>query len=109
MTPEIYLRAVRDLYIQLPITTNRFNRSDRLLAMDLFHRQIPIESIHAAFLLAAARRFARNPASPHLPLVRSLHYFLPLIDEILREPLPSSYIRYLESVIRNATLSPTKN
>lgn len=108
MTIQSYIRAVRDLYIQLPITAGRFNRADRLLAADLFQRQIPIELIHAALLLAAARRLlARHPSLPPLPLVRSLHYFLPLIDELRVTPLPPGYIRYIESKIQSTNRKPS--
>ena len=102
MTPELYVRTVRDLYIQLPITADRFTRSDRLLARNLFQRQISIQLLKSALFLATARRLARNPDALALPPVRSLHYFLPVIDEILRHPLPPSYIQYLESKIRDA-------
>ncbi len=40
-----------------------------------------------------------HPAAPSLSPVRSLHYFIPAIDEILRQPLPSGCLRYLESKI----------
>ena len=102
MTPEVYVRTVRDLYIGLPITADRFTRSDRLLAKNLFQRQISIQLLKSALFLATARRLARNPDAPALPPVRSLHYFLPVIDEILRHPLPPSYVKYLESKIRDA-------
>ena len=102
MTSETYVCAVRDLYIQLPITAGRFNRSDHLLAKNLFHRQISIKIVQSALFLATARRLARSPDAPALAPVRSLHYFLPVIDEILRNPLTPSYVRYLESKIRDA-------
>ena len=102
MTSEIYICAVRDLYIQLPITADRFSRADHLLANNLFHRQISIEVVQSALFLATARRLARSRDAPALAPVRSLHYFLPVIDEILRDPLPPSYVRYLESKIRTA-------
>jgi hypothetical protein len=47
-------------------------------------------------LLATARRIYRDPAKPPLPPVRSLHYFLRTIDEVLSQPLPKGYIHYLE-------------
>jgi hypothetical protein len=74
VTPEIYVRAVRDLYIQLPTTADRFTRSDRLLARSLFQRQISLQFVESALFLATARRLARNPDAPALPPVRSLHY-----------------------------------
>lgn len=99
MTLESYIRAVRHLYLRLPNTSGRFSRSDRQLAEDLHQRGIPIHIIRSALLLATARRLCRNPTNAPLPPVRSLHYFLPVLDEILLQPLPQGYLQYLESKI----------
>jgi len=97
-----YISAVRDLYLQLPVTANRFTRSDRLMARNLLERRIPIPLLRDAFLLGAARRLARNPKAPPLEPVRSLHYFIPIIEEIQRNPLPPLYVQYLELKVRQA-------
>lgn len=94
MTEQAYIRAIRQLYIQLPHTSGRFSRSDRQLAADLFRRQLPFETVRSAMLLAAARRLYRN--GPPLGLIRSLRYFVPVLEEILRQPLPARYVQYLE-------------
>ena len=95
-----YVRLIRDLYLKLPITAKRFNRSDRLLAAELHRRSVPLDLVRSAFVLAAARRLARNPNAPALTPVRSLRYFLPVIDELQAQPLPSRYLEYLESKLR---------
>ncbi len=95
-----YVRLIRDLYLKLPITANRFNPSDRLLAVELHRRQVPLDLVRSAFVLAAARRLARDPNAPVPPPVRSLHYFLPVIDELQTHPLPPRYLEYLESKLR---------
>lgn len=97
MTQQNYIRAIRDLYLQLPQTSKRFSSWDRRLAADLYQRQVPFETIRAALLLTAARRLYRN--GPPLPTIRSLHYFTPAIEEIFRQPLPSGYLGYLEHKI----------
>jgi hypothetical protein len=99
MTALDYVRAVRHLYLQMPHTSGRFSRSDRQLAQNLHLRGIPIHIIRSALLLATARRICRHPANAPLPPVRSLHYFLPVLDEILLQPLPHGYLQYLESTI----------
>ena len=96
MTEQAYVRAIRTVYLHLPNTHPSFTRSDRRLAETLFQRRIPFDVVRSALLLATARRICRNPAVPPLPPVRSLHYFMPAIDEILRLPLPDGYVRYLE-------------
>jgi len=94
VTQHAYIQAVRDLYTQLPHTCGRFSRSDRQLAVDLFQRSIPFDTVRSAMLLAVAHRLYRQ--GPPLPTIRSLHYFVPVIDEISRQPLPRSYVQYLE-------------
>lgn len=99
MTRHAYICEIRTLYLQLPNTAGCFSRSDRDLAADLYQRGVSFNTLRSAMLLAMARRLCRNPVSPALTPVRSLHYFLPAIDEVLRQPLPEGYVRYLESKI----------
>ena len=99
MTESAYVQAIRFLYLQTPNTSGRFSRADRQLAQALHQRGIPIDTIRSALLLASARRASRNPINAPLPPVRSLHYFLPVLDEILLQPLPNAYLQYLESKI----------
>jgi hypothetical protein len=99
MTQQDYIRAVREIYTQMPNTSGRFSRSDRELAHALYQRGIPIPILRSALLLGTARRVCRIPAGAPLPPVRSLHYFLPVLDEILLQPLTNGYLQYLESKI----------
>jgi len=91
----IYVKTVLDLYLALPETPTRVSRFDHSLAFRLFQQNVPASIVEAAFLLASARRLCRpNDASPLGP-IRSLHYFLPVIEEITRHPLPPGYLDYL--------------
>jgi len=88
-----FVSRVLSLYLGLPdVAARRPSRVDRQLAVTLFHRGISLEHIEAAMLLAHLRRAARS--SP-LPPIRSLHYFSPVIDEVIREPLSPSWLDYL--------------
>jgi hypothetical protein len=51
-----------------------------------------------ALLLATARRTLRS--GPPLPPVRTLHYFLPAIDEVLEHPPDPGYVEYLAAKLR---------
>ena len=92
-----YIDAVLSTYRSCPGTTGHVRRPDRLLAGTLHDRGISLDAIRAAFVLATARRTFR-PANPSpLPTIRSLHYFLPVINEIVRDNnMDAFYIRYLE-------------
>ncbi|MGH7489317.1 MAG: hypothetical protein ACREMY_27515 [bacterium] len=88
------------LYRRLPGTSHRVRPADRKLAADLFHQQIPFERLRAALLLGCARRLA---SSSHLPPIQSLHYFLPILDELRKSPLEEGYLAYLEQLILQQT------
>ena len=96
---RLYAKAVLDLYLALPETPTRVNRRDRALALQLFRRAVPLPTIEAAFMLASARRLCRPTDAPPLGSIRSLHYFLPVIEEILSQPLPAGYLDYLKHKI----------
>lgn len=87
-----------DLYCGLPHTAaRRPSSADRRLAGQLCDQGTPPELIEAAFLLAIARRKSRNPQAPPLPLIRSLAYFLPVIEELRLQPPDPEYLRYLRA------------
>jgi len=54
MTKQTYVRAVRNLYLQLPNTHRSFSRCDRLLASAFYQRGIPFDIVRSALLLATA-------------------------------------------------------
>jgi hypothetical protein len=93
--PESYVYSLTTGYLRLPDTPHCLSRCDRRLARNLFQRQVPLAVVEAAFLLASARRAARPAGAPPLGPIRSLHYFLPVIEEILHNPLPDSYLAFL--------------
>jgi hypothetical protein len=99
---EEYVHTVLDLYLQLPETPSRYSRVDRHLALDWYQQKIPLAVVETAFLLASARRLVRNQTARPLGPIRSLHYFLPILGEVRRTQLPSSYVRYLRRKISAA-------
>ncbi len=105
---DSYRRALTDLYLRLPDTPRRLSRFDLRLVRQLCDRQIPLTVVETAFLLASARRIYRPADAPPLGPIRSLYYFLPIIEELLQNPVPDSYRAYLRSkvTLRHAPLSP---
>jgi hypothetical protein len=67
------------------------------LARQLWERDIPLTTAETALLLASVRRAARRPDAIPLGPIRSLHYFLPVIEELLHTPLHhgDAYLAYL--------------
>jgi hypothetical protein len=71
---------------------SRPSRADRALANKLVARGLSLDSLQAAFILATARRRLASTSSQP---IRSLAYFSPIIDELLRDPPDPDYIRHL--------------
>lgn len=99
---NLYIQRVLELYRLMPGTTGHIRRSDRQLASSLHDRGIPIDIVSAALLLAAARRIFRSGAP--LPPIATLHYFSPVIDEILAHPPDPDHINYIRCKL--APLAP---
>jgi hypothetical protein len=95
ITEEDYIRRVLEAYRKTPGTTGTVRRPDRLLAAQLQRRGVPLAAIENAFLLAAARRLIRPAGAAALGTIRSLAYFLPVIEEVLTLRVHPDYFRYL--------------
>jgi hypothetical protein len=95
---RVYLDAVLGTYSSLPGTPARPSRQDRQLALDLCRRGVPLRTVRTALLLAVARRTIRS--GPPLPPVRTLHYFLPAIEEVLELPPDTGYVEYLAAKLK---------
>lgn len=94
-----YVRKILDAYRQTPGTTGRARSQDRILAGKLHQQGIPLDAVEKALVLAAARRLLRPPDSSPLGTIRSLHYFLPVIDEVLELTLSQDYFQHLRNKI----------
>ena len=97
-----YVRRVLDAYRKTPGTTGTVRRPDRLLATQLHQRGVSLAAIENALVLAAARRLIRPADSAPLGTIRSLAYFLPVIDEVLHLPVNPDYFRYLRQKVEQA-------
>ena len=97
-----YVRRVLDAYRKTPGTTGTVRRPDRLLAAQLHQRGVPPAAVENALVLAAARRLTRSADSAPLGTIRSLAYFLPVIDEVLSLRVNPEYFRYLRQKVERA-------
>ena len=94
-----YVRRVLDAYRKTPGTSGYIRSADRRLAGQLYDQQVPLSAVENAFVLAAARRLLRPENAPPLGLVRSLHYFRAVIDELLSLKVSQDYFCYLRGKI----------
>jgi hypothetical protein len=91
-----YVAAVLARYLWLPETPTRTSRHDRRLARSLYQGGVPLIAVEAALVLGEARRALRGMSAAALPPIRALHYFSPVITEVVSQGDPDvGYIAYL--------------
>jgi hypothetical protein len=98
-TQEEYVQRVLAAYRCTPGTTGTIRRPDRLLAAKLYERGVPLMVIENALLLASARRLIRPVQSPPLNTIRSLAYFVPVIEEVTSLRAGPDFFQYLRQKI----------
>jgi hypothetical protein len=106
MDQEEYIRRVLEAYRKTPGTTGTVRRPDRVLAAQLYQRGVSVSVIENAFVLAATRRLVRPENAPPLGTIRSLAYFLPVIEEVLELRVSPDYLQYLRYKLQRAV--PTR-
>jgi hypothetical protein len=89
-----YVRVVLESYVSIPGTPLRPRRDDRFVALELYRREVALQEVEAALLLGCARRTFREPEEALQP-IRSLRYFVPVIEEVRQEGVDPAYVRYL--------------
>jgi hypothetical protein len=98
-----YVAQLLALYRRAPGVAG-VRRADRRLAAELHDRRVSLDLIEAALLLASVRRIFRPRDAPPLAPVATLHYFLPVIDELRATPPEPGYLDYLRHKL--ASLAP---
>ena len=92
-----YVRSLLRLYRAFPHTPNRPSHDDRFLAYQLQLKNVPLCRAQAALLLGSARRLSRPDDAEPLPPIRSLRYFLPVLEELRFASLGQDYLEYLRA------------
>ena len=92
---EEFIHQVLEAYRKTPGTMGTVRRPDRVLAAQLYQRGVCASVIENAFVLAAARRLMRPTDALPLGTIRSLAYFLPVIEEVLGMRVSSEYFQHV--------------
>jgi len=92
---EEYVRQVLEAYRKTPGTMGTVRRADRMLAAQLYQRGLSVKVIENALVLAATRRMIRPTDALPLGTIRSLAYFLPVIEEVQELRVSPDYFEYL--------------
>jgi hypothetical protein len=99
---EEYVRQVLEAYRQTPGTMGTVRRADRTVAAQLYQRGLSVQVIENALVLAATRRLIRPAEALPLGTIRSLAYFLPVIEEVLNLRISPDYFDYLRHKLKRA-------
>jgi hypothetical protein len=100
-----YVSAVLALYRAAPGTLGHVRKADLRLAHDLYDRGIGLPLVDDAITVALCRRLVR--ATPPAEPIRSLHYFLGPIEELVTGALDPTYVEYLRGrLIRHLATRP---
>jgi hypothetical protein len=102
LNQEEYIRQVLEAYRKTPGTMGTVRRADRLLAAQLYQRGLSLKVIENALVLAATRRLIRPADAPPLGPIRSLAYFLPVVEEVLELRVSPNYFDYLRYKLARA-------
>jgi hypothetical protein len=103
---EEYIRQVLEAYRKTPGTMGTIRRPDRMLAVQLYQRGVSVSVVENAFVLAATRRLTRRADAPPLSTIRSMAYFLPVIEEVIGLRVSPDYFQYLRHKLERIT--PTR-
>ena len=95
LSQEEYVRQVLAAYRTTLGTMGTARRADRMLAAQLYQRGLSMQVIENALVLAATRRLIRPADAQPLGTIRSLAYFLPVIEEVLKLRVSPDYFDYL--------------
>jgi hypothetical protein len=95
MSREEYVRKLLEAYRTTPGTTGHIRGPDRVLAAALQQRGVSLQAVENALVLAASRRLMHSREAPPLGTIRSLAYFVPVIEEVLEGVVGQDYYNYL--------------
>jgi hypothetical protein len=102
LSQQEYVNQVLEAYRKTPGTTGTVRRADRTLAAQLYQRGLSVKVIENALVLAATRRLIRPADAPPLGTIRSLAYFLPVIEEVKVLRASPDYFDYLRHKLARA-------
>ena len=94
---DAYVNAALALYRTSPGTHGHVRKADLRLARELHDRGVPLQVVDNAIAVALCRRLVRS--TPPTEPIRSLHYFLGVIDELLTGALDPTYVAYLRGCL----------
>ncbi len=93
---QAYVRKVREMFLRPTCVQAQFTSDDQQLATLWYQAGVPGETFRRAWLLGCVRKSMTLINHPATQPIRSLRYFVPLLQEVQQEPIPDSYWQHLE-------------
>ena len=94
-----YVDRVRMLFLSRACVAGGFSAADERLAAEWRERDVPLEQVESAYLLGCARKYVTLLNRPGSPLISSLRYFIPLLEEVSELPDSPGYWQHLNRQI----------
>lgn len=95
----LYLQAVEALFLSRPCVRSRFSSADRKLASEWFQSGIDLAMVEQAIVLGCGRKYVSWLNGLQGEPIGSLHYFLPVLEEISKFDLSSEYQSFNRSQV----------
>lgn len=108
-----FVESVRDLCRKIPGSRKGFHGGDRKVAEQWWADGISLRAIEEALVLGVSRRvYRKDGVGPPAAAVSSLKYFVAVVEEVWRQPVPATQLPYLrmkiEEVYRQKPVELTK-
>lgn len=91
-----YVARIRQLLGEASCVQGAFTPADERLAADWYVRGIEFETVRHAWLLGCTRKSFSLLDRPSAEPIRSLRYFVPVLEEVLAGDFPPDYWSHLE-------------
>ena len=95
-----YIETVRHTYLALGCTRGVFRSADAVIARSFFSRGISLAVLTDALVVGAVRKYVSWLNGNTGEAIAGLKYFDAVVDEILENPLPSSYREYVRGKLK---------
>jgi hypothetical protein len=95
-----YTAKVRQLMQARACVSTPFSAADYTLAMELYRRKVPLQTVERAVHLGCLRKYAALLNHQGGTLITSLHYFTLLLEEVQRTEISDQYWSYIHLKLR---------
>ncbi len=94
-TASSYVMAIRQQFLALGCTSQRFGASEEAQASALEKRGIPLQTVRDAMIVGACRKYVSWLNNGYSAPISSICYFDSVIQELQQSPLKADYREYL--------------